>query len=126
MRLKGFDVSIFSLDGTVLLGELQDCTVTSTIGDEDGSSINEISEDPEPVSRMRTITGNMLVEDAPALMLIIESADPVVTIAYSPGGVNYAASALLTQTAHQAKRKALQTESFTLKIKGTPTLTEVA
>ena len=124
MRLKGSDCTIFSLGGESLLGELQEVTYQATIGDEDGSAINEISEDPEAISRMRQINGTAFVEDVPTFVAIAESSNPVITFNMNLGGLIYSGTALITQAEHQVRRKALQQQRFTLKIKKTPTVTE--
>lgn len=122
-KLKGVEATVFTMGGTSLIGVLTEISVQANVGDEDGSAINEIDEDPEPVSRSRQITGTALVEDVPNFIAACEGVNPVVTFSYNSGGMTYAGSALISQVTHSTRRKALQTESFTLKVKGKPTMT---
>lgn len=122
-KLKGVDVSVFDINSNHFVGVLVNAQIQSSIGDEDGAAINEIDEDPEPVSRTRQITGDAQVDDYPRFMGVIESNNPVVTFSYNTLGATYAGTGLLSQVTHSTRRKALQTESFTIKVKGSPTVT---
>lgn len=129
-KLKGESCSIFTVGPTLtpvdLVDVLQNVEYEISIGDEDGSGVNEVSEDPEPVSRARVITGECLVEDEAHLVQLAESANPVVAFSLETGGNTYAGTGLLTRAAHSVRRKALQRSTFTIKVKGTPTVTAPA
>lgn len=127
MALKrSLDVTVFTVGGQALIGVLTDCTVESSVLDEDAASVNEIDEDPEPVARQRRITGTALVDTAAKLMQIIEGANPVVAFTFTTGANSYTGNALVSRVSHGTPRKRLPTETFELKVKGVLTVTAPA
>ena len=116
-KLKGVSVSVFTLGGASLVGVLTDSTVSIDIAEEDGSGVNEFWGESEATGGDWQITGTALVEDVASLMTLAIAANTV-TISYNTGGNTYAGTGLITQAGHQIKRKALQTQSFTIKGKG--------
>lgn len=110
--------SVFTIEGTTLIGELMDVTISVSLGDEDASAINEVDDDPVPVSRSTTITGSCFVDVSATLVAKALTADPVVTFVVTTGGNSYSGTGLLSTASHEVKRKSLQKQSFTIKSKG--------
>lgn len=101
-------------------------TITSSIETEDGSCVNEASEEPVAMARARTISGEGLVDDEALWMQLIEAADPVLTLAITTGANAYAGSGILVSATHGVARRQLQTQSFEIRIIGTLTVTAPA
>lgn len=120
---KGIDVTVFTIGGETLVGILNNADYESNVATEDGASINELSEDPEPVGRSRRITGEANVDDEAAFIALIEGASPIVTFSFNSGANTYAGNGVLSQVTHRTRKRALQTETFTIMVKGTPTIT---
>ena len=116
-KLKGVSVSVFTVGGANLAGELTDSTISIDISEEDGSGINEFWGESEATGGDWQLTGTALVEDVARLMALAIAANTV-TITYNTGGNAYTGTGIITQSGHQIKRKALQTQSFTVKGKG--------
>lgn len=123
---KGVDVTVFTIGGETLVGIINNADYETNVATEDGGSINEISEDPEPVGRSRRITGEANIDDEAAFVALCEAASPIVTFSFNTGANTYAGSGVLSQVTHRTRKRALQTETFTIMVKGTPTITAPA
>jgi hypothetical protein len=122
-KLTGLSVTLFTIGGQALVGALEEATYEITNLDEDGSGVNEASEEPELVGRQRRITGTAMVDTVAALITIAESSNPTVAFSFNSGGMLYSGTLLVTTVGHQVRRKSLQKQQFTMKVYGTPTVT---
>ena len=120
---KGTDVTVFTLGGTAMIGVLHDCDIEMKVGSENAATIGQISENPQPVSRARRITGTAGVDSAVKLAAAIEGNNPSVSFTVNTGSAIYSGNALLTQVTHRNGRGKLQEETFEMLVQGDWTVT---
>ena len=120
VRQTGQSVSVFSLGGTAYLQDLDNCTVTVQVKDEDASGIADAWEYAWATKQSVQIESDMFVAHTNYIMPLVGTS---LAVSYNSGAGTYAGQFLLTMDAHSATKTELQKNKFTLKGQGALTFT---
>ncbi len=122
-RRSGLNVSVFTLDGTSLLCELEDATVSVEVQDEDGRGVCDEWSYAFSISRAWTIEANLFVAAAGALGVADAAGSNSVAVVFNTGANTYTGNGVITQSQHSVSKGALQKYSITIKGYGALTVT---
>lgn len=112
-RISGLQVSVFTLGGTALIADLDDCTLTIENNEEDGSGIKDLFENHIPLKYRWQIEADIFVATVASLMTIAAGATPTVTVSFNTGGNTYSGTCMIKTAAHHTP-DGLQKQRITL------------
>lgn len=122
-RRSGLNVSVWSLDGTSLLCNLEDATVTVDVQDEDGRGVCDSWSYSFAISRAWTIEATMFVDEFGANAVADAANANTVVVVFNTGANNYTGTGTITQAQHLVSNGGLQKQSVTIKGYGALTVT---
>lgn len=122
-RLTGVNVSVFTLGGNALVGELTNATMEMTTATTDTKGVSDWWADPQAVGASFRITGELQASGTLALMGTAATTNPVVAFTATTSARSYSGTAVISSIAHRIERENVQTYSITLDSKGTVLVT---
>lgn len=121
-RQTGLNVSIFNIDGTAYLADLDNATLSLNIESEDARGIADEWSYAWATSKSWSIEAETFVASDAAILADAAAGDSLVTVAFDTGAGAYSGTALIKSASHSASRGALQKQKFSLEGQGTLTV----
>lgn len=117
-RLTGVNVSVFTLGGNALVGELTNATMEMNVATAESKGVADWWNDPQAVGAALRITGELQASGTIALMGTAATTNPVVSFTATTSARTYTGTAVISSIAHRVEREGLQTYNVTLDSKG--------
>lgn len=114
-RRSGLNVSVFTLDGTSLLCELEDASLSVEVQDEDGRGVCDEWSYAFSISRSWTLEATMFASADGALGVADAADQNSVAVVFNTGANTYTGNGIITQAQHQVSKGSLQKWSVTIK-----------
>ncbi len=117
-RKTGLDVSVFTVGGTVYLGNLDNATLTVNVESEESKGIADAWTFPWATSKGWSIEADTFIASAATTLTDAATGDALVTIAFTSGAGVYSGTGLIKTASHTVGNKQLQKEKFTVEGQG--------
>ena len=112
-KIPASSLTVFTLDGTSVVGQFSQATLTVDVENEDGAAINDVWSSAVAAGKSWQLSCQGKL-DTTAFAVGKAVSDPVVTVVFTTGAGDYSGTALVSQATHGVTRRTLQDQSITL------------
>lgn len=121
-RLKGQNVSVFTLGGTALVGDVVNANIEIAVATQEGKGVADNDNFPIAVGRALKITGELQCSGSVVLMGSAYGGTAV-SFSVTTGAGTYSGTAVVTSISHRIEREGIQSYNVTLDSQGAVTVT---